>query len=468
MSENRERSRRGIGGLFYSNTFLLILSLILSLVIWFFMASQDTEGNRILHDVPITVQLSESASSDGVQVFNQTYTTADLELSGGSLITNRLTAEDFEVTALLNPSSTKLTGNTTQKAVIQVRAAKRNAVADYNIVSVSPEEITVEYDRYKESSFTIETNVKYSADTGYYALTPQLTAERVTVSGPESSVNKISRAAVVYTIDSPLRSESAFTTPVRLYDQNNKEITDPVSLYLELDVDTVDVTIPVLSRKTVSIVATTVHQPKGFPASRITVEPATLDIAGDPSVLSSISEITLDTPIDFADLDTSNRNVFTMDIPLPAGVRDISTGDNKVTQATVSVNLNDFKKSTFTVPAANIQLSNLPSDRTVTVTTQSLDVTVIGSQAQVNKLTGDSLAVQVDLANFADRLGSVEVPATISFTGTGTDSCWALGKYTVNVTIAEESEERSAVSQTPSAAGSGNPEGSETAGAPTE
>ena len=463
MSENRERVHRGLSGLFYRNTFLMIFSLILSLVIWFFMASQNTQGNRTLHDVPITVQLSESASADGVRVFQQTYTAADLEISGSSLITGRLTADDFEVTALLNPSSTKLTGNTLQKAVVQVRAAKNNAVADYSIVSVNPEEITVEYDRYKESAFPLEPNLKFSADTGYYSATPQLSVERVTVSGPESSVNKISRAAVVYTIDSPLRAESAFTTPVRLYDQDNKEITDLSSLYLELDVDTVDVTIPVLSRKTVSIVAATVHQPKGFPDSRITVEPATLDIAGTAEVLSSITEITLDTPIDFADLDTSNRNVFTMDIPLPAGVRDISTGDASVTQATVSVNLNDFKKSSFTVPAANIQLSNRPSGRTVTVATQSLNVTVIGSEAQISKLTGENLSVQVDLSNFADRLGSVEVPATVTFTATGTDSCWALGKYTVNVTIAEEDP----ATASPAPSGSALPSGNEAA-VPTE
>ena len=456
MGEKRKRNWRG---LFYHNTFLLIFSLCVSVVIWFVMASQDTENNRVVYDVPITVRLSEAASADGVQVFFQNYTTADLELTGSNLITNRLTADDFEVTALLNPVSTKLTGNTVQKATIQVRAAKRNSVSDYTIVSVNPEEITVEYDRYKEAVFTVEQDLKYSADTGYYSSTPVLSVESVTVSGPESSVNKISRAAVSYSVSAPLRAEASFTCPVRLYDQDNKEITDTVSLSLALDVDTVDVTIPVLSRKQVKIVASTVRQPKGFPDSRITVEPAQIDIAGDAETLSAINEITLDTPIDFAELDTSAKNVFTMDIPLPAGVRDISTGDSSVSQATVSINLNDFRKVTVSVPVENFQISNLPSDRDVSFTTQMLDVTVIGSEAQVSKLTGDALAVQVDLANFADRVGSVEVPVTIAFTGSGSDSCWAFGKYTVAVELTQDTGERSVALANGSAA-----EGSSAAG----
>lgn len=434
----KQPKQYSLRALFAHNTFLLIFSFVVALVVWFVMQRAEMENNMAIRDVPIDVQLSEAAAADGVQIFNMSYSTADLEISGSNLITNRLGAEDFTVTGTLNPLSTKLTGNTLQKATVLLRPSKRASTAEYSIVSVSPEEITVEYDRYKESDFNIEPRLVYSADTGFYPGTPSYSVTAVTVRGPESSVNKISRAAIVYTLSSALRADTTFSCPVRLYDQNDQEITDPVGLYLELDVDTVEVAIPILSRKTVSIVPTILHQPKGFPASRITVEPAAIDIAGSAEALSGVDEITLDTPIDFATMDVTNYESVTMDIPLPAGVRNInSVGDNTVTQATVSINFNDFQKVTVSVPSANFQVANRPADKELQFTTQQLDVTVCGSDAQTKRLTGDSLSVQMDLSNYGDQLGTVEVPATVAFAGTGSDSCWTLGSYTVTVLLAE-------------------------------
>lgn len=429
-----------IGGMFYHNTFVLIFSLAVAIISWFVLAAGNTEKNLNIADVPINVKLSQAAEEDGLRVFKMSYTTADLEIAGNNLITSRLSADDFEVTASLNPTSTKLTGNTLQKITVPVRAEKKNAISDYNVVSISPEEVTLEFDRYKEATFTIEkTEIKYSADAGYYPGSPVISEETVTVKGPESSVNKISRVGVSYTLDNPLKTDTSFTCPVRLYDQNNQEITDTSGLYLELSVDTVDVNISILAKKTVKLVAATVHQPKGFSDSRIIIEPAEIDIAGPSEVLSGINEIQLDTPIDFADLDVSQKNVVTVDIPLPTGVKNVSTaGDSLVSQATVSVNLNGYKSAVVTVPAGNFQIANSPAGKDVTVSTQSLQVTLIGSDAQVSKLTGDSVSVQLDLTNFADRTGSVDVPATIAITVNGSDSCWALGKYSVTVVMANK------------------------------
>lgn len=440
-SAEKKAGRRmfSLNGIFYHNTFVLIFSFCVALIFWFVLAAGNENTNRIIPDVPITVKLSAAAEEGGFRVFNMSYNTADLEIAGSSLITNKLSGEDFEVSVNLNLTSTKLTGNTLQKATAQVRAEKKSSISDYNIVSINPEEITVEYDRYKEVTFPIDREeIQYSADPNYYPGTPTFSAESVTISGPESSVNKISRAAVSYTLNDPLKADASFTCPVRLYDQNNQEISDISSLYLEMDVDTVDVVIPVLSKKTVNIVASTVHQPKGFSDARITVSPATIDIAGASDVLAGISEIQLDTPIDFADLDISQKNTFTMDIPLPAGVRNLSAaGENTVSQATVTVNLAGFQDSKVTVSSDNFQISNKPVGKDVTINTQSLEVALMGSEAQITRLTGDALSVQIDLTNFANRTGSVEVPATIAITGSGSDSCWVLGKYTVFLQISD-------------------------------
>ena len=94
-----------------------------------------------------------------------------------------------------------------------------------------------------------------------------------------------------------------------LYDKDNQVITNTDDLRLTMNLETVDVTIPVSPKKTVSLVASTLHQPKGFSQSRIQIEPAEITIAGASDVLSGISEIQLDQVIDFAQLKAGTTNL---------------------------------------------------------------------------------------------------------------------------------------------------------------
>ncbi len=431
------KRKLSLKNIFYHNTFVLAFSFVIALCTWFVMAANSERNDTYtIYDVPIEVSLSAEAEADGLRVFNMSYNTVDLEISGSSLITSKLTAEDFRVTIPLNPTSTKLTGNTLQKLTVPVRAVKNTPLSDYEIVSVSPQEINVEYDRFKEVTLPLEDDVQFSADAGYYPGSPVLSEDSVTISGPESSVNKISRAAVSYKIDAPLRKTEEFSSPIRLYDQNNQELTDLSAMYVSFSVDQVQVSIPILSRKTVPLVVNTVRQPSGFSDSRITIDPAQIDIAGSQEALDAVTEIRLAGAIDFGDLEAAKANSLVMEIPLPAGVRNITNaGENTVNQATVTVNLNGYTQGTVTVPESNIQIVNEPAGKRADLTTRSVELTVVGPQAQVSKLTGDSISLQIDLSNFAGRSGNMEVPLTASISGASGQACWIVGSYTATLTL---------------------------------
>lgn len=439
--EPGKRGKFKLSQLVYHNSFVLACSFIAALICWFNMAAgADMDRTYTIYDVPINITVSPEAEAEGLRFFSSSYSAVDIEVSGSTLITSKLTPDDFQVTAVLNPTSTKLTGNTMQKMTVPVRVAKVSAISDYEIVSKKPEEITIEYDRFREATLPIENEIDFTADTGYYAGAPRLSEQQVAVSGPESAVNKIARAAVVYKVNDALRSDEELTCQVRLYDQDNREISGTALQYISMDVDSVQVTLPVMPKKTVPLAVTTAHQPAGFSeASRISIEPAAIDIAGDKEVLDGISEIRLDTVIDFAELDINARTPsFTMEIPLPSGTRNISNqGNNTVSQATVTVNLNGYRRTTVTVPEDNVQLLNGPSGLNVELTTRTLDVDLAGPDAQVSKLTGDSVTVQVDMSNVGARTGTVEVPATVTVTGTAGEACWVMGAYTITVTMSE-------------------------------
>lgn len=428
--QNREH-KFTIRNIFYHNTFLMIFSFLSAVVIWFIMAAGNEEKPYIIYDVPIEVKFSAAAEEAGLQVFNCTYSAADISVSGNSMIISKLGKEDFSVTATLNPTSTKIVGNTLQKLTVPVRVEKKSSVSDYNIESVDPVEITLEYDRYKEAVFPIENNVKYSADSGYYAGTASLSADTVTISGPESAVNKISRVAAEYTVDEVLKGDKVISAcSLTLYDQSNQKITDYSGMYLSMSTETVEITIPVMSRKTVAVVPNLINTPKSFAAARVTVEPAQIEVAGPADVLSGLDEIVLSDTVDFSQLSPSKKNEFEMEIPIPAGVRDITNLGTGVSMAKVTVNLNGYQEAKFSTE--NITLKT-PAGMDAELTTKLLEVSVVGSEAQISKLTGDSISCTADLTNFAEQTGTVEVPVTV--TVSGADSCWAVGSSTVYVTI---------------------------------
>lgn len=455
MNENGEKKsdnekikgKYNIRTIFYHNTFVLIFSFICAIIIWFSVAATNTENNpRLIYDVPVEIQLSDTAKEEGIRIFSQSYNIADVAVTGNNFIVNQLTADDIRVYADLSPASTKLSGNMVASETIKLKVEKKgNTFADYNVSGVAPEEINVLYDRYKEATFQIENNVKVLAADSFYAQTPSLSTEKVVVSGPESSVNKVGRVSLDYNIPDPLSQSRSFTSALTVYDVNNKPM-DLSANFITLSADTVDVNITVLSRQTVALDVTTLNVPEGFSANRITIEPESIDIAGSPDVVSQYKSITLPKAIDFTEINLNNCKFDNVEIPMPAGVTNVSNVQNAV----ISVNLSGFVESTINTTTLN--LVNVPEGKTVTLVTKKLPVNIIGSQAQVGRITPSSIYGTIDMATMADQNGNREVPVNVKISGA--TSCWAYGQYTVQVTVedkkADEALAESAATPQPS------------------
>lgn len=437
MPDNKEKTPSGekkrskMLRAFENNTLLLIFSILCATVIWFIMMATSGENRAtVVSNVPISIEVSEAAQEAGVRVFNSSAYTADVSITGNSLITNRVTPEELEVTATLDPSTSMLTGNSMQQATLTLRAAKSgNTLAEYEVESVSPPEITVTYDRYKEVQLSLEPNIQYTVAEDYYApTTPTLSTDLITISGPESAVNRVARAALVYSFSDPLTQSKSISCKVTLYDVNG-DVIDPAENYLELSDDTVDVSIPVTSRQTVELVADIRNKPDSFAENRITIDPETIEIAGEGETVSQYTSLTLATPINFLDVTPSNTT-FQVAIPVPTGVTNIS----RVETATVTFNMNGYTETTLTT--RNIDVINVPEGKTADLSTASLQVRVVGTAAQVSRLTGDSVFCTVDLSSIGDQSGNLEVPVTVTINNA--ESCWATGTYTAHVTVSNE------------------------------
>ena len=154
-------------------------------------------------------------------------------------------------------------------------------------------------------------------------------------------------------------------------------------------------------------------------------EPLTaIELAGSAEILEDINAITLGT-IDL----TSFSRTFTEEYPIvvPEGIDNLS-GE---TTAYVTVTIADRDVSWVSVD--NIQIKNEPENCDVQIVTQSVDITLRGTDADLNKVDESKLSVIADLSELGNNPGTYSVPAKVN-TGaySGVD---AVGTYKVTVKI---------------------------------
>jgi YbbR domain-containing protein len=414
------------GKLFYNDKFVLIFSIFASLVLWFVLASTNTEEHpRVISNVPITITLSDSAQQDGLKVFSPVNSVAKVSIKGNSMIVNQIQASDLELTAL----ASTITAPGDYSVPLQVN--KTGTLKDFDVDSITPSQIVVSVDRYKEKTFQIDANIEYkegyTSDTAYFVGLPTLSSDTVTISGPEKEVSQINKAAIEYQVTDTLRESKSFTSDVILYDANGNKLNIGK---MKLSVSKVDVTIPVLPRKVLPLSIDFTNKPSGLnlTSSQITIDPVNIEVAGPKESIESLKEISL-TSIDFSDV-SPTKNTFKINITLPNGCKNLSS----IPTAQVTLNLDGM--STRSMVVKNFSVKNLASDKTAKVNTKSLTVTVVGPESEISKLTEGSLSAQIDMTGKENFTGNTEMPATIGISGTS--SSWVYGSYMTNISVSSK------------------------------
>ena len=422
------RKKFGLTRLFYNNKFVAVFSVLLALVFWFVNKSVNTEENpRAITKVPVQITLSDSAQSDGLRVFRPSTQAATVYVTGNSMIVGKLRASDLVVCV---PAASSITSPATYTLDLEARNSDTNlGLTAYSVNRIDPKSVTFTVDRYREKTFNVESDITYrqgyKADPSYFVGSPVLSSGTVTISGPEKEVNQVNRVSYSYEIDNTLTESLKFTASLVLYDANGNKIDKG---NMTVNPEKVDVTIPVLPRKTMTVTAAFTNKPSGitFTAGQVQITPSTIDVAGPKSILDNLAgTISLD-PIDFSTISPSN-NSFDANITLPTSCKNLSNAPT----AHVTLDLGSMTIKQFTASSFNIK--NAGSGRKATVSTKELPVAVVGPPDQLANLTGDSIVGSVDLSDKQNFTGQAEVPVTFSVSNS--TQCWIYGSYKVSVTV---------------------------------
>lgn len=419
-----------LGSLFYNNKFVMIFSVFCALVIWVVFATRNTEEiPRTVTDVPIVVNLSDSAQQSGLKVFSPVNAKAKVAIKGNSLTVNQVKNTDLQIEA---KQAASLTGPVSNYK-LELSATKLGNLSNYEVVSIEPSSILVTVDYYSEKVFNIDTSqITPPVDPQYYLNAPTLSSDSVTVSGPKQEVDQVAKVIIPYEQDkTPLTETKHFTGKLVMLDADGNEIK---SDSLTLSMDAVDVTCNVLYRKVLPLQVEFTGKPSGLDdfESRVTVEPKEIEVAGPEDAFANISELALPA-IDFTTISPSSDE-FDVDVSLPTGFKNVSN----IYTAKVKLDLDTFTTRTMALNPDTITFKNLPAGYQAEVYTQSLSVTIVGPPSEIEAFTENNLVAQIDMTGKENFTGQTEVPVTISVTGA--PNSWVYGSYMVNIGVSAKME----------------------------
>ena len=421
VGEEKAGRRFTLQALFNDNRFVAILSLVLALIMWFVIYLQNTpNSNETISNVPVSISYENSMAQDlGLEIIGDATATVDVNVTGSRYTVQNLTADDF--TARVSLSSVTRAGTYTLS--IQVI---RNVVSDeYTITSWTPEEIQLTFDQIVTRTFPVEVNTpNLTAADGYLMETPYADIDYVTVTGPQTEVDQISRCAV--TIDAERELTETLTTSgtIQFYDAAGSVI---YRQNLEYDHDTVTVTIPIYKTRTLDLQVEFVNVPRDIPIEQLgyTLSRDTILVASPSETIDNIDAITVG-PIDFREIDIGTE--ITLDITLNAGLKNVENVDS----VTVTFPSYGLTSRTMDVSKDNFVIENLPSGYTVEVLTEQLeDIRIVGDTSIVNDLTAEDLVGTIDLSQYSISRGRYTVSVKIYVQGRVL--AWAVGEYSVEI-----------------------------------
>lgn len=415
----------------------VLLSVLVAAGIWLY--ADLTSGpngtpqtkNREFLDIPIEYLYESTLADRGLMlVENGTDRTIDLTLKGTRWDICSLDRSKIRVTASLfditSAGEQRVNWNI---SFTDSKFSPSNIGTEDASIRMATVNISELYSRTIDVSCELVGGV---ADT-YSAGQVELSLTEVEVRGLQEDINPISYAKVTLDIGANAVETVSRDLELQYYDKDG-QLLDKSGIYSS--VETVRATLPVFVTKELHLAVDFIDAP-GCRArnTEYVIEPQTIAVTGDASKLKGVDTLKLSPAYNLLELGTTaSENYTTTNYPiiLPEGCTNVSG----VTRAALRIRFKDMTSAT--ISTGNISWLNLPEGKRVELLTDSLAVKVFGTEADVSALSGEDIAVTVDLGDYSAASGTYTIPAEVTV---NKGDVGISGLYQIQVTIREGGEE---------------------------
>ncbi len=386
---------------FTQNLGLKLISLVIAFFLWLFMYnSSDPDGVRQM-TVPITLRNENTLEDNGLtyQVVDD-MTSVQVSVRAPLSVRNALTESDIQVVA----DFSKVTAEYT----VALEASCSRYRSSVEELALEKPVLQLEVEKLVTRQMTVGINLSGEPRAGYAVVSSGVSPNRVTITGPESQMERLDALNVTVSVDD-VNSGFESTAKIQAYDEGGY-VMDMTRMELS-DMDVL-ATVGVSETKNVDIQVT----PKGkcavgYGVREVTVTPRTVTLYGDESLLQETDAIVIpSSQLDISGATSDVERKINLTTLLPEGLQ--LAGSSEVVRV-VAVVEQETSRS-VKIPVTGILQINVPAGYNVSFgTVTEITIPLTGLESTLESLTAESLKPTVDLGGLGAGTHEISVGLTL-------------------------------------------------------
>ncbi|CUO13553.1 Uncharacterized protein conserved in bacteria [Sarcina ventriculi] len=389
------------------NLMVKLVCLLLSFGLWIYISNIENPIKQYtITNIPVQIINLDVLKEDNLTLAPDQNFTISLTIQGTS--TNIYSINKSQFTAVAN-----LSNYTLKSGDNSIPVEITNSPNNVNIKNNGVLRINIKLENITEKTMPVKSELNVTTSNSTYVKNISFSTNQITVSGPEETVNEVSKLVVRGNVTAN-NSTTTASFPVVAVDSSGNVVNDVV-----LSTNNVQTTITVEKGKLVPIkVQTTGELRAGLTLENIIANPNTIKILGSESVLDSTDEI-LSEPINLNSI-TGNETIITnlivpRNITLLPNENEINV-DVKVSGADENnsenvVNGNTETTKTFEIP---ITIEGNLSGYTANLSSNTVTVVLKGTKKELDNLQASNLSCKVDVSKLTKEGGVVSPTVNIN------------------------------------------------------
>ena len=354
-----------------NNSKIKIISLLSAMVLWMYvMAIVDPEETKLFENIPVTITNKNELNERDLVIYPEQDLTTNIYVTGKLSNLKKVTKDDINVYGQIN---NPLEGN--NEIYLKVSTSQRVNYDFKNPVMIVTLEKIISEDK------SIKVDITGSGKNNVDNIMLQDNIDKVSISGPRSLVNKVKRVVGTVKVNGELNdfSQSIKLEPV---DANGKVVEG-----IELEKDSVNVNITLLTQKTVPI--TLKLSDNGESGVNYTMSQNTVTIKGKKDIVDSINDIETQ-PVKLSEISPgTSKDIY---LQVPSGI----TIETKY--ITIKKNSEENAVEVYTYTAKDIEIRNNIEniDKSKIKIPNSINVSIEHLQS-VGSINKDDIKLYIDL-----------------------------------------------------------------------
>lgn len=407
-----------------NNIGLKIMAVIFAILLWWIVVNVDDPIMTGAYNVEVSVTNPEVITNAGksYQIIDNTKQVT-VSVKARRKILDEIKTKNIIATADLREM---------QDTSVPIRITIDGFEGKYESATANPQNIQVKTENTQKKTFPITAVTTGTPRDGYVVGSATTSPQTVDISGPESSIEKISK--VVAKVDvSELAEDMVAQTDLLYYDAANNLI-DKTLLTSNCDKNGVSVAVTVWKTKNVRLNFDTsaIQVADGYFFDSIEVEPETIEVAGTSEILSQLIRLDIGAEALATEGIAENTEII-VDVTdyLPEGAILADANSNNVV---VRIIVEEAGTKSILLPAGSITVTNMSEKLQLTYETLEVQLKFSGAEEVLNELTSDKIIATIDLATYKEE-GTYDVAVKITELP---EKCTYIEETTVRIVLSKK------------------------------